>query len=84
MNANCEEISHFTVPCNEAQTSFSFSPDFLEPETTYYWRPTWGANIDGGCSSGFFGIGPLHSFTTEPPSATESTSWGRIKALYHR
>jgi hypothetical protein len=90
-NSACEDINQFMVPCNECPTPScdgptdqSFSPNFLQPGTTYYWRAEWGAFGDGGCNSGFYGIGPLHSFTTEPVTATEPVTWGKVKALYRR
>jgi len=56
-----------------------FAPDFLLPNTTYYWRvgfpgdPNWG----GGS------VTAVHSFTTRDINlATEQTTWGRVKAMY--
>jgi hypothetical protein len=44
------------------------------PSTTYYWR--YGYNLCGTW------IGPVWSFTTEPPTAVQKQSWGQVKRLY--
>jgi len=49
----------------------------LEPNTTYYWQVVHGAG-DWGVSN----IGPLWSFTTTDGVGVETSTWGRIKALY--
>ena len=60
----------------------TFSPDFLAPETTYYWQAGWNAATGSGCSSGAFGISPIHSFTTEGALPAVQATWGRVKAMY--
>ena len=60
----------------------TFSPDFLEPETTYYWAAGWNAVTGSGCSSGAFGISPIHSFTTGGPLPVAQATWGQVKAMY--
>ncbi len=47
----------------------------LVPGTTYYWK-AWVANY------GVNVMGPVWSFRTAGPVSTETTTWGRIKALY--
>jgi len=55
----------------------SFSPDFLQPSTTYYWRVRiWPDACQGE------GLTAIHSFTTEGPLAATPATWGRVKALY--
>lgn len=51
-------------------------PGDLQPGTEYYWRV---AASQYGYDSKF---GPLWSFRTAGPLAIQSTTWGRIKALY--
>lgn len=51
-------------------------PGDLQPGTEYYWRVL--ASQYGFNSK----LGPLWSFRTAGPLATQSTTWGRIKALY--
>lgn len=53
---------------------FAIGP--LQPSTTYYWK----VYREGLCSS--VTEGPLWSFTTEEGVAAETSTWGRIKALY--
>ena len=53
----------------------SYAPDFLQPGTTYYWTL--------GASDGICGVNSgVYSFTTEGSVATESVTWGAIKATY--
>jgi hypothetical protein len=59
-----------------------FSPDFLEPKTTYYWQVGWNAVTGSGCSSGALGESPIRSFTTAGPLPVSQTTWGRVKAMY--
>lgn len=73
----CGSGTVYPVDCSTAK----FSPDFLEPGTTYYWRVSWFIQ-DGGCSDGLWGYSPWHSFTTGGPSPAESKTWGSVKALY--
>ncbi len=55
----------------------SFSPDFLQASTTYYWRvKIWPDACHGE------GLTAIHSFTTEGPLAATPATWGRVKALY--
>lgn len=60
----------------------AFAPDFLEPETTYYWQVGWNAVTGSGCSSGAYGESPTYSFTTAGPLPATQTTWGRVKAMY--
>jgi hypothetical protein len=56
----------------------SFSPDFLERGTTYYWRvdlDLTGEVCDGGTS-------PIESFTTRGTTAVERRDWSAVKVLY--
>jgi hypothetical protein len=55
-------------------TGFPYDPGHLEPNTTYYWKIR-----AYGC--GNF-ISPVWSFSTSSAVASESTTWGTIKALY--
>lgn len=74
--------------CATGQTIYTdceldtFSPDFLEPETTYYWSAGWNQVTGSGCSSGAWGESPIFSFTTEGALPASQTTWGRVKALY--
>jgi hypothetical protein len=54
----------------------TFSPNFLQPNTTYYWQVGWGDGLECG------GASAVHSFTTEGPVPADQQTWGRIKALY--
>lgn len=59
----------------------AYEPDFLLPNTTYYWMV--GLNTSGDCYEGV--RSDFWSFTTgDGPVATEVTTWGRIKAMYER
>jgi hypothetical protein len=73
----CNSGTSYAVNCE----TLSFVPDFLEPNTTYYWRASWYFQ-DGGCSDGLSGFSPWYSFTMEPPSSTESKTWAATKSLY--
>lgn len=53
----------------------AFAPDFLMPETTYYWWVGWSYFECNGRS-------PTMTFTTGGAVPVETTTWGRIKALY--
>jgi hypothetical protein len=46
----------------------------LKPSTTYYWR----------VSVSFCGsvIGPVWSFTTQPPLGVQATTWGKVKQVF--
>ncbi len=71
---DCEGVRQvFDVDCSTQ----SFSPDFLQPETTYYWQvfTAFDACHGGGLSS-------LHSFTTEGPVSATAITWGRVKVMY--
>ena len=66
--------TYYPADCDAA----TFSPDFLQPSTTYYWRVRiWPDACHGE------GLTAIHSFTTEGPLATTPATWGRVKALYH-
>ena len=69
----CGSGSYYPVDCG-AQ---SYSPSFLQPETTYYWQVS--TTFDA-CAGG--GLSPVHSFTTEGPVSATPTTWGRVKVLY--
>lgn len=53
----------------------SFAPDFLLPETTYYWWVSWSYFECNGRS-------PTMTFTTGGTLPAETTTWGGIKSLY--
>jgi len=72
----CDNEQEYTVVC----ASQSFAPDFLQPYTTYYWRPMYRLRPEGSCAP--LGIAPLHSFTTGDVIAAEPHSWGYVKSLY--
>lgn len=75
-DAACDTYESYSVVCGSGQ----FTPDFLEPGTTYYWWPVWRtdacSNLPGG------GWSAVHSFTTEIISPAQTSTWGNIKALY--
>ncbi|HEU4930073.1 MAG TPA: hypothetical protein VFU38_09610, partial [Candidatus Krumholzibacteria bacterium] len=75
---DCSDAQVITVPCDGAN---SIAPSFLQPLTTYYWQASWDYTADG-CSSGDFGVSPVHSFTTEGPVSVQPSTWGRVKAMY--
>ena len=79
-NGNCENGVTLAVPCDTR----TVSPGVLQPSTTYYWRARWATLSGTGCSSGtiFGGQSIVHSFTTEPPLATEKVTWGAVKVFY--
>ena len=54
----------------------TYSPNFLQPETTYYWQVSWSDGLECG------GVSPTFSFTTEGGVPATSETWGRIKTLY--
>ncbi len=61
----------------------SFSPDFLMPNTTYYWQVQWVNLLDPFCSSNpYAGATAWNSFTTGEPLAVEHQTWGHVKSLY--
>lgn len=70
----CGTVQTFTVDSDQQ----SFAPDFLQPNTTYYWRPQTGW-YDMWCGTP---AAAFHSFTTSIVTPTEPTTWGRVKALY--
>ena len=71
----CASMQSYNVPCAPE----SFTPDFLQPFTTYYWGASWTGDWQWNCG----GATAVHSFTTgETISAVERTTWGRVKALY--
>jgi hypothetical protein len=76
------EVRVSTDPaCYTGQTFYmtgtnTYSPTFLQPNTTYYWQVGWSDGLECGGSS------PIFSFTTEGPVPTDPQTWGRIKALY--
>jgi hypothetical protein len=72
----CTEMQTYNVPGCATE---SFTPDFLQPFTTYYWTASWMGDWQWNCGGGT----AVHSFTTgETVSAVERTTWGRVKALY--
>ena len=71
----CGSGTTYPVDC------LTFSPDFLEPGTTYYWRVAWGI-LDGACTDNLGGWSPWYSFTTQGPTQGESMTWGSVKAFY--
>lgn len=74
----CASGQTYAVPCDTK----TFSPDFLAPETTYYWQAGWSIVSGSGCSSGSSGTSAVHAFTTTGPIAVEQSTWGRVKAMY--
>lgn len=60
-------VAEFTDP--------PYDPGPLVPGTTYYWK------IDV-MNFGYWGRGPVWSFTTENATPAESKTWGAVKALY--
>jgi hypothetical protein len=74
---DCSSGTTFHVPCDLQE----FAPDFLQPNTTYYWRASWGTPPDG-CSDLNSGASPLYSFTTEGVSPVETKTWGYVKSIY--
>jgi hypothetical protein len=73
---DCGTFQEFTVKCRTGV----FAPDFLQPNTTYYWRPDWN---EEACTDGWNGgAAAVQSFTTEGPNATQESTWGRVKSLY--
>lgn len=59
----------------------SFTPESLEPATTYYWRVLWLAT-DANCGSGEGGVTAWSSFTTAEPISVEHATWGYVKSMY--
>jgi hypothetical protein len=55
----------------------AFSPDFLQPETTYYWQVR---TYPDACHGG--GASSLQAFTTTAAVPVSTTTWGRVKAIY--
>jgi hypothetical protein len=76
---DCATAQMLLVDCDVE----SFSPDFLQPETTYYWQVGWNASTGSGCSAGAMGEAPIQSFTTEDVLPVTPATWGKIKAMYH-
>ncbi|MDH4038877.1 MAG: hypothetical protein OEX18_15015 [Candidatus Krumholzibacteria bacterium] len=74
---DCTSGTVYPVPCDLDQ----FAPDFLQPNTTYYWRAQWGT-APSGCTDLNSGASPLYSFTTQGPLATEARTWGYVKSMY--
>jgi hypothetical protein len=70
----CDSGQWYTPADCNAQ---SFSPDFLQPSTTYYWR----VRIWPDACSGQ-GVTAIRSFTTQGGVATTPTTWSRVKAMY--
>jgi len=74
------------ILCNQQGTDTTpppcplpLNPGPLQPHTTYYWRAAEVCN----CGQVAPGYSELFSFTTgDGPLAVESTTWGRVKALY--
>ncbi len=74
---DCTSGTSYPVSCSLDQ----FAPDFLVPNTTYYWRVSW-STPPSGCSDLNGGYSPLYSFTTRGPNATEQKTWGYVKSMY--
>ena len=74
---DCSSGDTYSVPCDVD----AFAPNFLQPHTTYYWQAYWGT-APSGCTDLNSGWSPLYSFTTEGPVATETRTWGNVKAIY--
>jgi len=80
----CSVWSSTDPACDSGQTyspadcnAGSFSPGFLQPSTTYYWRVRiWPDACQGQ------GLTAIHSFTTEGPVSATTTTWGRVKVMY--
>ncbi len=53
-----------------------YDPGLLQPSTIYYWKVR-GIDTDAGMI-----VTPVWSFMTQPAVPVESTTWGRVKALY--
>jgi hypothetical protein len=74
----CSAVYFGTDPENLIETIFyngttSFDPGNLEPYTTYYWYLSTWYVLDQ----------TMWSFTTgEGPTATQESTWGKIKSLY--
>lgn len=67
------------VPWDDYDYYTTYDPGTLQPNTTYYWKVYMQCDYDWASNS------PLWSFTTgEGPVATETSTWGRVKALYGR
>ena len=65
------------VPNDDFDYYTTYDPGTLQPNTTYYWKVYMQCDMDTGARS------PLWSFTTgDGPVAVESSTWGRVKALY--
>lgn len=73
ISTDAECYSGQTFSFEDAHT---FAPDFLEHNTTYYWQVGWSDGVECGGGS------PRFSFTTMDPVPVETSTWGRIKALY--
>jgi len=72
----CSVFPGFQLP----QCTSPFDPGALEPNTTYHWVAV---NACVYCLHGEAGFSDIWSFTTGAgPSATEQSTWGRVKALY--
>lgn len=74
---DCSTGTVYPVSCVDDE----FAPSFLQPNTTYYWRVSWGT-VPGGCTDLNSGDSPLYSFTTEGPLATDVKTWGAVKSMY--
>jgi hypothetical protein len=73
----CESGDPFVASCDDK----IFSPDFLQPNTTYYWEVlTFGASAL--CAVLDVQSAPQQSFTTMGQVPIENRTWGRIKSLY--
>jgi hypothetical protein len=70
---DCANWVSYEAECG-AQT---FSPDFLQPHTTYYWRVVWTPD-PARCH----GVTAPRTFRVDAPVVTEASTWGRVKAMY--
>jgi len=74
------------IICNNIETgttgppcSLPLNPGSLAPHTTYYWQAAYYC----ACGQVYAGYSEVFSFTTgDGPLAVDSTTWGRVKALY--
>jgi hypothetical protein len=66
-------------PLDEVPYFTTYDPGTLLPNTTYYWKAYLTCSLESGVSS------ETWSFTTgDGPVAVETSTWGRVKALYKR
>jgi hypothetical protein len=75
-------LENALVICNTVGSgacAVPINPGPLAPNTTYYWQ----AQTDCLCGQVVPGYSDVFSFTTgDAPLAVESSTWGRVKAMY--